>query len=70
MTTTLKPCPFCGSGNVKYVFGGCFGWGVRIECKECGCRTGDIMCEDEELYADIVLVLVNTWNRRPGDEAD
>ena len=51
--TELKPCPFCGSTNVKIMTNG-EGWWV--ECLKCGAMSGIGEYSDDEA--------IETWNRR------
>jgi Lar family restriction alleviation protein len=48
----LKPCPFCGSNNVKKDN---FSFGYCVMCTDCGCRTDN---ENTEAKA------IARWNRR------
>lgn len=53
----LKPCPFCGSENVRMGSRGCsFGIDIYVEC-DCGAKVQ--ICEE---YGEDELI--KRWNRR------
>lgn len=60
----LKPCPFCGSTNVKI-----YSWqdgGICVKCLECHCQTqahsdyNTVEAKKESAYE----IVVKAWNRR------
>lgn len=54
----LKPCPFCGSKNIKEGEKNGGLWkDIYIKCKECGCKIQ--ICSE---YGKNELL--NRWNRR------
>lgn len=56
MDKRLKPCPFCGSKNVKV-------WGVEgfwVECEECNCKGPYPL----SMLHDDVDSAIAAWNRR------
>ena len=60
MTANLKPCPFCGSSDIKQEYNGPHGYEPYVVCVDCGC------CVDGKFGA---------WNTRaaveaPGQEPD
>ena len=61
MDDRLKPCPFCGSGNVEKTVKNT--WGVshysrsRIECRNCGLKTRLFYSYEKEVVEEY-------WNRR------
>jgi Lar family restriction alleviation protein len=55
MSDELKPCPFCGSGNVALDRFDRF----TVYCIRCGCKTRRHITKDRALAA---------WNRRAGEE--
>ena len=67
----LKPCPFCGSENVKDLHK----WqgpnhSAYIKCERCNARTGFYTGERRESYRILVGEAAEAWNRRDGKEAD
>ena len=54
----IRPCPFCGSGNVRTTGEGSYNSPYIVMCNECLCRT-DIYYSEEDA--------IEVWNRRPGD---
>ncbi len=71
----LKPCPFCGSRDVRIIYNECSNrlyigrdGGIRhtplthsVKCLCCDSKTGE--------YEDCVVAIA-AWNRRANDEAD
>ena len=56
----LKPCPFCGSGEVYLCDNAPHHYGYSyVYCDECGCRTD---------YCEKTTYAIEDWNRRPDDE--
>jgi Lar family restriction alleviation protein len=51
--TKLKPCPFCGSEDVRRTKTEEFRW---ILCHKCGCSS---------TFAKSPSVAIRRWNRRP-----
>lgn len=49
MSIYLESCPLCGGNNV-------FENGLTIECRDCGCNTGDQRA---------ITIAVGKWNNRP-----
>lgn len=68
----LKPCPFCGSGNV---FKKTSLRNAEIYCGKCGatiergisCGKCDSLREAEDMFG---IKAVEAWNRRYGDGMD
>ena len=61
----LKPCPFCGSNDVRLRKGMMFNGAVH--CNSC---TADVVFEAVQLFeegGDWRQVVTNGWNRRVGD---
>ena len=62
--TELKPCPFCGSHDLREDIRRLdFANDIFIECRSCGAKIQ--MCEE---YGHDKLV--EAWNRRVTDERD
>lgn len=55
MSEELKPCPFCGSKDLKHYFTSATGGNKRgvIVCKNCGCRL--------EYYSDYVHSIADAY---------
>ena len=63
----LKPCPFCGSTNVKI-----FAWsdgGICVKCLDCYCQTqaSNDMCISDAKRQSAFEKIVEAWNRRVTD---
>ena len=60
----LKPCPFCGSINLKDCY-------VTIKCLDCGAEGPKMNGGRNDDHADYVdhEEAVNAWNARPGEDA-
>ena len=64
----LKPCPFCGSRDVKvyaYQDGG-----ICVKCLDCYCQTqpsNDFCISDAKKYKSAFEKSVEAWNRRVTD---
>lgn len=56
---TMKPCPFCGSDNVKYEFSSSQGY---ITCNSC-LADGPLVEEAADPICDIDAAII-AWNRR------
>ena len=69
---TLKPCPFCNSGDVELVVsqteraGKWTWWDAHISCHSCRARTGTF---EDTTKAEAVALAVAAWNRRAGEDA-
>ena len=69
--TELKPCPFCGSNNVKLTSGKNVPWITKdyqsnirvVVCKNCGCMGGifNLLALTKE-KAEICAI--KSWNKR------
>ena len=68
---TLKPCPFCKSGDVELVIslteraGKWTWWDAHISCHSCRARTGTFEGETKE---EAVAYAVAAWNRRAAND--
>lgn len=64
---TIKPCPFCGSNNIEYDFGGVVeSYGhdyqsVWIECLECNARMDGETRDGIEINSPIL----KKWSQQP-----
>ena len=63
----LKPCPFCGGEAVIHV-----GEGVCAICKECGCRTINLVDGNShgKPCGGAIHRVIDKWNRRADNETD
>lgn len=60
MNIELKPCPFCGSDNVKINYPVYYSGEVcNVQCYDCNCTTAAFYSPEKASEA---------WNRREGDE--
>lgn len=57
MSKELKPCPFCGSKNLRLT-GNSWHW---VQCNNCFAEIGGQESEEEA---------IEQWNRRVNDETD
>lgn len=69
MTTELKPCPFCGSGDagivrVKTIFDHVTGY--LVLCPDCGCTVGFNTDTEFTAFTDFSTEqeAINAWNTR------
>jgi len=64
----LRPCPYCGSKNVKpHVTPGDDGYypaSAYIECKDCGLRGREYDGKDSADLEGAFLLAMVAWNRR------
>lgn len=59
----LKPCPMCGSKNLK-IFHASRNL-YRVTCKVCHCRAKGFMCgSSDESKQKTMIKAVTSWNRR------
>ena len=65
MILKLKPCPFCGSSNIKDhekkqgAYHSCY-----IQCHRCNARTGVYSGHLSEPYSVLRSEATDAWNRR------
>ncbi|MEG1825442.1 MAG: Lar family restriction alleviation protein [Cloacibacillus sp.] len=66
--TKPKPCPFCGSDDIRIMIEGSLNYGARYVCKAwCwNCHAGFKFVEPSEKQAQ--QRAFEAWNRRTGDE--
>lgn len=66
----LKPCPFCGSENVRDFHK----WqgpnpSAYIKCQRCNARSGFYTGDRQERYSALVAEAAEAWNRRADNDA-
>ena len=61
MSGKLKPCPFCGSSNVRLRWTALFTTEYEVRCLTCGVRTMRYKGDDAD---DVKLMAKKAWNRR------
>jgi Lar family restriction alleviation protein len=64
MFEKLKPCPFCGSENIRLYGGNFLGDHCGVVCEDCGAqsKTNILLVKGEEKA-------IEAWNRRVGEES-
>ena len=66
---STKPCPFCGSTDIKVVEGSTFRWRLA-QCQGCGAQAGDVRIlttgdgTREDWEADAAARALDEWNKR------
>ncbi|HBO3651232.1 TPA: hypothetical protein NEG32_000343 [Pseudomonas aeruginosa] len=66
----LKPCPLCGSTNIRMLEPELLdtdAWNCAIECLDCRVHIGPSYCEPDPLTARYSAQV--DWNRRPSAKA-
>lgn len=69
MSSDLKPCPFCGSGEVGTIEDSSAGDGyVRVNCScECCGASSSVFASPTRDESDVIAMAEAGWNRRHGD---
>ncbi|EMM6737360.1 Lar family restriction alleviation protein, partial [Pseudomonas aeruginosa] len=65
-TPLLKPCPLCGSTNIRMLEPEQFdsgAWNCAVECLDCEVHVGPSYCEPDPVTARYSAQV--DWNRRP-----
>ncbi|RVI16107.1 restriction alleviation protein, Lar family [Sinorhizobium meliloti] len=62
--TELKPCPFCGSANLRFRDSDIEGWISHVECLDCDDMLGPMSEYKYDDVEDARADAANVWNRR------
>ncbi|MDX0759572.1 restriction alleviation protein, Lar family [Sinorhizobium medicae] len=62
--TELKPCPFCGSANLRFRDSDIEGWISHVECLDCDDMLGPMSKYKYDDVEDARADAANVWNRR------
>ncbi|WP_391564602.1 Lar family restriction alleviation protein [Sinorhizobium meliloti] len=62
--TELKPCPFCGSANLRFRDSDIEGWISHVECVDCDDMLGPMSEYKYDDVEDARADAANVWNRR------
>jgi Lar family restriction alleviation protein len=64
MSGELKPCPFCGSKELRFRLSDIEGWIAHVECMRCDDMLGPMSQYKYDDKADAEKDAADVWNRR------